>query len=380
MSNFSKIALGSSLVLGAVLFSVGCGGSGMCCKDKGEPPIPKISDAGSVGVAFSDGQYTLSDGNYKLLLNGLDSSIDTDGGKVVKCNWYIADEDKDLNAKNKELKVKDKCQNVELDFSKYANGTKKLVCLEVIDNNGLSSKLNNGGVTDFNANGDIRKNAGAIEDRKKLDCRRVVIAKTPEPSPLNPTFEIYNARTNGKASEDRVKQGCPFYFKPTTQLPSDTTCKWTIDGNDAGSDCDGVTGQHKDDLNKHTICLSLNGGTPECKDFQAVEHDAPTPVIGLYDNDRLTEKHSGNLDANTELYLSCKDSKNDCPGDNAGLECKWEADSYIPNDDKSCDYTPVKDSDFLYKDCFHNDKHTGHGSVERWMFEVLASHVALRHD
>jgi len=359
MSNFSKIALGSSLVLGAVLFSVGCGGNSMCCKDKGEPPIPKIADAGSVGVAYSDGQYTLSDGNYKLKLNGLDRSVDTDNGQVVKCNWYIADEDQDLNAKNKKLVVKDQCQNVEFDFSKYANGTKKLVCLEVIDNNGLSSKLNNGGITDFNADGVIRKNGGAIEDRKRLDCRRVVVAKTPEPSPLNPTFEIYNARTNGKASVDRVKQGCPFYFKPTTQLPSDATCKWTIDGVDAGSNCDGVTGQHKDDLNKHKICLSVNGGAKECKDFQAVEHSAPTPVLGVYSDEALTQPITGNLNTEQQIYLSCKDSKNDCPGDNAGLECKWDASSYDAVNG-SCD-VPESSRNYNFQDCFNNPNHTGHG-------------------
>jgi len=354
MSNFSKIAIGSSLVLSAVLFSIGCGGNDMCCKDAGEPPIPKIADAGSQGVAFSDGQYTLSDGNYNLKLNGLDSSVDTDGGQVVKCNWYIADEGEDKYAKNKKLVVKDKCQNVEIDFSEYPHGTEKLVCLEVIDNNGLSSKLNNGGVSDFNADGEIRKGAGAIEDRKRLDCRKVIVVKTPAPDPLKIGFDIINGRTNNPATEDKVKQGCPFYLKTNTELPNDASCKWTIDGTVVSESCENVTGQSFDDLNEHNICLAVNGEEAKCT------HDAPTPVVGIYDDESLTIPHSGNLTTGSHVYLTCKDSKNDCPGDNKGLECKWEADSYNPRNDGSCDYNP-QESDFIYKDCFNNPKHTDHG-------------------
>ena len=360
MSNFSKIAIGSSLVLSAVLFSIGCGGNDMCCKDAGEPPIPKIADAGSQGAAFSDGQYTLSDGNYNLKLNGLDSSVDTDGGQVVKCNWYIADEGEDKNAKNKKLVVKDKCQNVEIDFSKYPNGTKKLVCLEVIDNNGLSSNLNNGGVADFNADGEIRKGAGAIENRKRLDCRRVTVVKTPAPEPLKIGFDIINGRTNNPATEDNVKQGCPFYLKTNTELPSDASCKWTIDGTVVSTSCDNVTGRNFNDLNNHNICLAVNGEDAKCTEFKVSPHEAPTAVVGIYDDTSLTIQHNGDLTTGSHVYLTCKDSKNDCPGNNKGLECKWEADSYNPNDAGSCDYEP-QESDFIYKDCFNNPKHTDHG-------------------
>jgi len=371
MSNFSKIAIGSSLVLSAVLFSIGCGGNDMCCKDTGEPPIPKIADAGNQGVPFSDGQYTLSNGNYNLKLNGIDSSVDTDGGQVVKCNWYIADEGEDKYAKNKKLVVKDKCQNVEIDFSKYPNGTKKLVCLEVIDNNGLSSKLNNGGVADFNANGEIRKGAGAIEDRKRLDCRRVTVVKTPAPDPLKIGFDIYNGRTNNPATQDKVKQGCPFYLKTDTELPNDASCKWTIDGTVVSTSCDNVTGQSFDDLNEHNICLAVNGEDAKCTNFKVSAHDAPTPVIGIYDDESLTIAHSGHFAANDSIFLTCKDSKNDCPGDNKGLECKWEAQSYEPKNG-SCEYEP-QENDFIYPDCFNKNIKQADGSYKLEHIDPITS-------
>jgi hypothetical protein len=107
----------------------------------------------------------------------------------------------------------------------------------------------------------------------------------------------------------------------------------------------------------------LNGGNPECKDFQAVEHSAPTPVLGVYSNEKLTSPITGNLNTEQTMFLSCKDSKNDCPGDktgdNTGLECKWDASSYDAVDD-SCD-VPESSRKYNFKDCFNDPIHSGHG-------------------
>ncbi len=359
ISKKSKIAIASSLVLGTVLFSIGCGGDGFCCKD-GEPPIPKIADASGNNPA--NGVYTLSEASgYTLKLNGIKKSVDTDNGQVVKCNWYIADEGKDGKAVHKKLVKKDTCNNVSFDFSTYADHTEKLVCLEVIDNNGLSSTINNGNIADFNSDGDIRKKQGQLEDRKKLDCRKVVISKTPAPSPVQPKISIYNARTNNLATQDRVKEGCPFFVKPDVAFTPDTTCEWTIDGVKVGSDCNGLTGQHKDDLNQHEVCLITNGDVTNkaCETFQAVEHEAPTAVLGVFSDNQLHNSVQGNLTAHTQIFLSCKDSKNDCPGNDVGLECKWDASSYDPVNG-SCEVDPAN-RNYIYEHCFTNPAHTGHG-------------------
>jgi len=361
MNKFSKIAIFSSVVLGAALFSVGCGGDSFCCKD-GEPPIPKIADAGTQSANYANGQYTLTD-SKTLKLNGLQDSVDTDNGQVVKCNWYIADEAKDGSAKNKNLVKKDSCENVEIDFSKFANGTKKLVCLEVIDNNGLSSNLNNGYISDFNGAGKIREGAKqkGVEGRKKLDCRRVVIGSDPVINPTKPEFKIYNARDNQETSSSPVKQNCPFYFKPVNEVTTNTTCEWTIDGTKVSEDCGGVFDQHKNDLNPHEICLITNGDVAgkECHNFQAIEHTEPTAVMSLYDVNKNAIADGSILKKQQNFYLSCKDSKNDCPGDNSGLECKWDASSYDAVNG-SCD-VPEGNRNYNYQDCFNNPAHTGHG-------------------
>ncbi len=360
MENLSKIAVAGSLVLGTVLFSIGCGGDSFCCKD-GEPPIPKIADAGTASANYSNGQYTLTDSKV-LKLNGINDSVDTDNGRVVKCNWYIADEGKDGEAVKKERVVKDKCENVEIDFSKYAPNTKKLVCLEVIDNNGLSSNLNNGFIPDFNSAGKIRegaKNDKGLEGRKKLDCRRVVISGGSVVNPAKPDFSIYNTRTDQLTSATPVKQNCPFYFKPTNTFTQDTTCEWTIDGVKVSEDCKGVFDQRKDDLNSHEICLVTNGDVAGkvCHNFQSIEHTAPTPVMKFYDANK--NEITGNLTKQTNFYLSCKDSKNDCPGDNSRLECEWDASSYAPVNG-SCE-VPANERSYIYEHCFTNDAHTAHG-------------------
>jgi len=360
MNKFSKVAIFSSVVLGATLFSVGCGGDSFCCKD-GEPPIPKIADAGTQSANYANGQYTLTS-NKSLKLNGLQDSVDTDNGQVVKCNWYIADEAKDGSAKSKKLVKKDSCENVEIDFSKFANGTKKLVCLEVIDNNGLSSNLNNGYISDFNGAGKIREGAKqGVEGRKKLDCRRVVIGSDPVINPTKPEFKIYNARDNQETGSSPVKQNCPFYFKPVNEVTTNTTCEWTIDGTKVSEDCGGVFDQHRNDLNPHEICLITNGDVAgkECHNFQAVEHTAPTAVMNVYYEGETTPITTGILKATKTIYLSCKDSKNDCPGDNSGLECKWDASSYEAVNG-SCD-VPEGDRVYNYQDCFDDQNHTDHG-------------------
>ncbi len=362
MNSFSKIVLGSSIVLGAVLFGVGCGSDAddMCCAQRGEPPIPKIADA-VASQNYSNGVYNLID-NYTLTLDGLKDSVDTDNGQVVKCNWYIADESKDHYAKNKQLVKEDSCTNVEIDFSKYANGTEKLVCLEVIDNHGLSSSLNNGGIKDENGGGEIRKKAGTVEDRKRLDCRRVkVIKDTPTPPQADTKIGIYNTRTNGLASTDSVKQGCPFYYKPLNELPANATCEWSVDGQKVGTDCEGMTEQSINDTNSHQICLTVNGDSAnkKCGTFQAVEHTAPEAVIGVFSDEALRQPITGDLTKETTMYLSCKDSKNDCPGDNKGLECKWDASSY-DQVNGSCE-VPEDQRNYNFQDCFNDPNHSGHG-------------------
>ncbi|RUM67498.1 MAG: hypothetical protein DSZ06_01000 [Sulfurospirillum sp.] len=361
MSNFSKIAIGSSLVLSAVLFSIGCGGNSNCCKDIGEPPVPKIADEQNANVKVgSNGQYILDNGKTTLLLNGLNSE-DNDG-QVTKCNWYIADMDENNKAINKKLVKEDQCNNVEIDFSNYS-GT-KYVCLEVIDNNGLSSNLNNGGVTDFNADGEIKKKVGQIEDRKKLDCRRVVIDKT-QNQPTNLDFNIYRTPDQTATTPiNEVKQGCSFYIKPTVDLSHYTTCEWKIkeNGQLLKTGCGTVTDLNITQLGDKNICLYVEGVEKSCEQLKVIEHDKPTAKLGIYDDKQLKTPHKGNLTKEHNFYLTCKDSTNDCPGDHQKLECQWTAQSYNPKNG-SCDYEP-QTGDYIYPDCFNKDLDDGtHESI-----------------
>jgi hypothetical protein len=94
------------------------------------------------------------------------------------------------------------------------------------------------------------------------------------------------------------------------------------------------------------------------KNFQSIEHTAPTPVMKFYDENK-NEITTDTLTKQKNFYLSCKDSKNDCPGDNSRVECEWDASSYY-TESGECDVSEDQ-RNYVYEHCFTNDAHTGHG-------------------
>jgi hypothetical protein len=216
--------------------------------------------------------------------------------------------------------------------------------------NNLSSTLNNGRVDEFDQ-AIIRKKNGNIEDRKEYDCRKVVIAKG-ETTTANYNFGIYNTNNDQKVSAtNQVKQGCPYYIKPTLNVTSDTTCVWSIDNETKGTDCDGITGLSHSDLNDHEICLTVNGdsSTKKCQTFTAIKHNAPTAIMNILDNNNNSVTNNSSLSKNATYKLSCSGSKNDCPEDESGVECKWNASSFKKSNG-SCN-VPEASRDYKFKDC-----------------------------
>ncbi len=337
MNNFSKVLVGSSIVLGATLFTIGCGGDSFCCKE-GIAPIPEIT-------SIAKGAKFTVPSNGKLTVNG--TGYDEDG-TVKECRWYID---------GKLQETGGSCDNVTLTFDTSKTAEYE-VCLAVIDNDNISSTVNNGVTTSHINHGQ----AMDTKTRIKMDCRKAVVTAVAAPTPAENDIEIYNARTNTLISKNPIKQGCPFYVKPVNQVLPNTICEWTIDGESKGSDCNGLTDQKFDNLSNHEVCLILNGDTQHkmCKTVSANEHDKPTAVLGVYTDEQLNNPFTGaSFDHSTKYYLSCKDSKNDCPGNTSGLECKWDASSYDAVNG-SCD-VPEGSRNYNFQDCFNNQGHTGHG-------------------
>ncbi len=338
MNNFSKIIVGSSVVLGAVLFSVGCGGDSFCCKD-GIAPIPEITSIAK------GAKFTVPD-NGKLTVNG--TGYDEDG-TIKECKWYID---------GKLQSTDGGCDSVTLNFDTSKTADHE-VCLAVVDNDNIKSTVNNGTTKSSINNGATMSE----KTRVKMDCRVATVTATSSPTPSENEIKIYNARTNKLVSENPIKQACPFYAQPVNQLPANTTCKWTVDGVEKGNNCNGLTNQNFNDLSNHEVCLIVNGDTEHkmCKTLAANEHSQPKAVLGIYTDSNMQNKFNNDtLDKDTKYFLSCNGSKNDCPEDNSGLECTWNASSYDTDANGNCDFT--ENRNYHYQDCFNNPNHTGHGS------------------
>jgi hypothetical protein len=339
MNNFSKMLVGSSLVLGAVLFSVGCGGDSFCCKD-GEPPIPKI--VGDDKDISLDGKTTHT--FNALTTNGMDD------GNIVKCNWYIDGKLQSYTGSS--------CSNVELNFDGMSG--KPEVCLEVIDNDGISSKENNGKIKKDKVGPSSEKN-GNLELRKKMDCKYVAI--TPE-NHVEPVAKISLANST-------FMSGCPIATAAdagsTPGEGSITNYAWSLDGAELNDGPNELSLKY-DDMNnlsigEHKACLVVTNSLgakskPACETITVKEHKAPTAVLNVTGElDTVSSEGQapdGTIKSSSTVKLSCKGSHDDCPvgeraipKDGAGKtgECKFGGISYLSD---SPDCSVVKT---VYKDC-----------------------------
>ncbi len=318
MSNFTKVLVGSSLVLGAALFSIGCGGGAGCCSGN--------DVKANVNILSNVINGNLPSNSHTLDVNGLGSSSD---GTITKAVWTAyATCTKDTVIDTKTVTAKDAA--VVLDLG--APGTHK-VCVVVTDTNGNSDE----------------------------DCKCINVQELDGPS----------ASITGLSQT--LKVGCPLPTptgeNSTTNSGSNTlTYAWTLDGNSVGT---ATTPTLPTTLtatpNPHVVCLTVtdsNGiSNEQCQNVNIVPHNAPTAVIRVWNHlnaDQSDIPENSILSKNTRYDLSCSGSQDDCPQDAENIECTWNASSYKAVGG-SCDIAKSA-RNYYVENCFDDAEHTGHGS------------------
>ncbi len=320
MKNLTKVTLASSLILGAALFAIGCGGSSSCCNSNAiKAKVNLLSENNLAG-----GLLPLND--HTLTVNGLASTSD---GTITKAVWRAyADCSKNEVIDTKTVSSKD--AKVELDLG--APGQHK-VCVTVTDTNGLSDE----------------------------DCTCITVQELNGPS----------ANINGLPQE--LKAGCPLPTPTgansiTNSGSNQLSYAWTLDGATAGS---GVTPSLPSTLtatpNPHEVCLTVtdsNGISNEtCQKVNIIPHVAPTAVMKVWNVDNVdqTDIPAGSvLTKSTQYKLSCAGSRDDCPQDAEDIECRWNASSYKAVNG-SCDVAESARTYYI-QNCFDDNQHTGHGA------------------
>jgi len=323
MKSLSKVLVGSSLVLSATLFSIGCGGGGACCG--GNDILAKVNVLSSNNLVNGN---TLPLNDNTLNVNGFGSSSDA---TITKAVWTVYE---DCNSRDtivdgpKTVNTKD----VELTLDLGTPGTRN-VCVVVTDTNGNSDE----------------------------DCTCITVQELNGPS----------ASITGLART--LKVGCPLPAptgeNSTTNSGSDTlTYAWTLDGNAAGT---AVTPTLPATLTAtptpHVVCLTVTDSnqisSEQCQDITIVPHSAPTAVIRVWNHlneDQIDIPADSILSKSTQYDLSCSGSQDDCPQDEEDIECTWNASSYKSVND-SC-YVEASTRDYYIQDCFDDAKHPGHGT------------------
>ena len=349
MNNFSKMLVGSSLVLGAVLFSVGCGGDSFCCKD-GEPPIPKI--VGESNTISLDGKTTHT-------FNGL-TTAGMDDGTIVKCNWYI---DGKLQSY-----TESSCSNVELNFAGMSGSPE--VCLEVIDNEGISSKENNGKIKE-DVEGASSKKKGNLELRKKMDCK--IVAITPE-NHAEPFAKISVFPKGDLMSNCNVITAADAGSTPGEGTISEYLWRLGTSKDSLGNANDKLVGNvHQPDYdlakmvsdgrNHIVVCLSVKNsiGTVSnevCEERNIVDYSNPKAVLDVKNIDGSAVDH---LSLDSKYNLSCDNSDIACPTDKKKFSCEFGGRSYkMPAGATTCDWSS-KESAYV-SDCVSDGRFTVDGT------------------
>ncbi len=295
MNNLLKNVVNSSLILGMVLFSVGCGDNGCCDKSK------IVANVNLLGANNLLSDNTLPSGNT-LTVDGLGSSTDSN---ITQAVWTVyADDSKDTVLTTK--KVTNETTNVSLILGEPG---KHKVCVVVTDTNKLTAE----------------------------DCKTIIVPENTEP--VFPTATI-----TGLPAE--MKTGCPI---PAVSGANSTTSSgsglltyaWTLDDTGAGEEATPtLPTSFTDTPSPHRLCLTVTDsnqieGEEVCQTVTMISHVPPTAILDVKNSaDELVTA----LDKGITYNLSCENSYDDCNETDDINSCEFHGRSYLVADGEDCNY------------------------------------------
>lgn len=313
MHNLSKIALVGSVVLGAALFSIGCGGDSACCS--GNAVVAKVNLLASNNI--KDG--VLPANIHTLSVNGLNSSSTS---TIQRADWTVySDCSKTSVIDTAQATSKDDIVSLDL-----GNPGQHAVCVVVTDANGLTDE----------------------------DCQCITVAPLNGPTPV--------------ISPTTIKTGCPLDASKSVSHSASgqiKSYKWTL-GSLTGTTF-ATTATTNTPANASRVCLTVtdsnNNSNGTCQNVSP--HTAPTAVIKVWNSNDAAQSDipaGSPLSKNVQYNLSCAGTRDDCPIDAEDIECKWNASSFKAVNG-SCDVAESARAYYI-KDCFDNAQHPGGHGVQ----------------
>jgi hypothetical protein len=278
MNNLSKVVLTGSIVLGAALFSIGCGGDSSCCEPT-KPPTAIIGGFPSSGV--------LGANEHRLTINGTQSK---DDGNIVAYEWTVDDV------------FASKEQSPTLDLG---NPGRHKVCLKVTDNDNLTH----------------------------MTCEYITVPELNGPTPvISPTMIKSGCPLDGSSSVSHSASGEIRGYKWTLNSLDSTTV----------STASTYTVPNLTTATKVCLTVTDSNGEENgiCQDI--IPHDAPTAVLNVLEStgsNPTSISEATLLQRGTAYNLSCAGSTDDCPIADDNLSCQWQARSYFVEGD-DCSATP----------------------------------------
>ncbi len=308
MQTLSKVVISSSLVLGAALFSLGCGDGESCCSGS-TPPVAAIASLSK----------SLPAGTSSVTVNGAQGVSSTDDGTIVNYEWVVLDDcDKQF-------------EDGVVQFEGVSNPTLPLtpgnnnICLRVTDNDGY----------------------------KDTTCSCVEVKRAGKPNAEIAGFETLN-----------LSENCPL---PTLNAnnsgagenaTSINTYAWTIDGTSVGGNTSTLDLQtYKSSLGEgtHPVCLTVRNNLGDvsekaCEDVVISHCKAPENASIKLWNDGVepqTGIPAGETLVSGNLYkMSCA-ADPACPAttERSDLACIWSAKSILVANDGSETLNPNVEGD-----------------------------------
>ena len=281
MKSLTKVALVGSVVLGAALFSIGCGGSSSCCD--GNAIKAKVNLLGENNLV----KGVLPANDHTLTVNGLASTSD---GTITQAVWKAYEDcskSKVIDTKT----VNTKGDKVELNLG--APGQHK-VCVTVTDTNGLNDE----------------------------DCTCITVAQPAGPTPV--------------ISPTALKAGCPLDGSQSVANSGKIkSYNWTLNSKDGTSISKEATASVPNPTSASKVCLTVTNSddvsNTTCQTITA--HAAPHAEIHVYKRNTQTVEvaDGGALDFGSQLTLNCNGSHDDCPLTEGGR-------SIPANNNGTCDF------------------------------------------
>ena len=317
MYKLTKVVVGSSLVLSATLFSIGCGGDGKCC-DAGGPPTAVIA---------SLPKTPLPAGTTTLKVNGA-QGVSKDDGTITNYEWVVLD-DCGKNFSDGTVQFEGNSTPT-LSLSPGSNK----VCLRVTDDDG----------------------------NKDITCSCVDVAVGGAPQAAISGFSTLT-----------MSENCPL---PTISASNSTAGEnastinnyaWTIDGNAVGGNTSTLNlATYKSNLGvgTHPVCLTVTNNLGDvseraCENLVIQNCSAPQNANIKFWNDGV-EPQTGipageTLTAKNLYKMSCA-ADPACPAttQRSELECLWSAKSILVASDGTETLNPN-----VQNDCFASHSNAG---------------------